>query len=121
MIAKSSPPREGEGLYMNRKPKPIIPNPKPQLLDSKDQGSRILEIYKGFASRTLFSQMLLTPVQVDTQKIVFNTKSQNTRVVPMKPGQCFVQARNSLYRNSIKTGVFSSSFHVDSACTHLGS
>ncbi len=39
----------------------------------------------------------------------------------MKPGQHFVQARNVLYQNSIKTGVFSSSFYVDRAHAHLGS
>ncbi len=39
----------------------------------------------------------------------------------MKLGQRFVQARNALYQNSVKTGMFSSSFCVDRARAHLGS
>ncbi len=44
-----------------------------------------------------------------------------TRVVPLKHGQRFVRVRITLYRNSVKTGVFSSSFCVNRAHTHLSS
>ncbi len=48
-------------------------------------------------------------------------KYEATRVVPVKPGQCFIQVRSALCRNSIKTGMFSNSFCINRVHAHLGS
>ncbi len=73
-----------------------------------------VQIFKHFDENFVqFLRQSLEKIMNNCLKNICDYWYRYTKVVPMKPGQRFVQAQNALYRNSIKTGVFSSSFQVD--------